>query len=125
MEMLAGLYQSNLLMQEHRLYNIHDHEAPHLMFVEQKVDDRKVPMDRCSSDHYAKENTAKLFTTVPLSKSEIALKTYTLERMSVVGQQADVKYKGQVRLILIDRSGPKLLGRNWLKCRKLDWPQLP
>ena len=70
----------------------------------------------------------RMFATLPLSKSQIALKTYTLEKMKVSGQRAvQVRYKGQVRqlrLIVVEGNGPTLLGRNWLKYLKLDWPQI-
>ena len=38
-----------------------------------------------------------------------------------------MRYKGQVRqlrLIVVEGNGPTLLGRNWLKYLKLDWPQI-
>ena len=57
--------------------------------------------------------------------SKIILKTYTDERMPVVGElTVEVSYGQQCKklpLIVVEGEGPSLLGRNWLKDIRLDW----
>ena len=118
-------------VEELGLYNIHDNEAPRPMVLEVEVEGRQVPMEidtGAAVTIMSKDTWQRMFATLPLSKSQIALKTYTLKKMKVSGQRAvQVRYKGQVRqlrLIVVEGNGPTLLGRNWLKYLKLDWPQI-
>lgn len=67
----------------------------------------------------------KMFPEVCLQKSNTVLRTYTEERMTVLGEmQVEVQY-GQQRehldLIVVAGEGPSLLGRNWLRHIRLDW----
>ena len=54
----------------------------------------------------------------------IQLKTYTNEKLSVLGQHnVTVRYGDQVQKLIItvvDGDGPSLLGRDWLK-QCLNW----
>ena len=56
------------------------------------------------------------------------MKTYTGQPISVKGSIAvDVRYKGQsypLDLIVVQGSGPSLLGRDWLRTIPLDWSYL-
>ena len=69
-----------------------------------------------------------LFPDLKLLPSTIILKTYTEESMEVVGQlNVRVKYGDQeakLVLVVVRGNGPSLLGRNWLKYLRLDWPRI-
>ena len=58
----------------------------------------------------------------------IQLKTYTNEKLSVLGQlDVTVRYGDQVQKLIItvvDGDGPSLLGRDWLKQLRLNWTQI-
>ena len=55
----------------------------------------------------------------------MVLKTYTGERMDLVGEaEVEVRYHEQRRqrpLVIAAGSGPALLGRDWLRQIQLDW----
>ena len=72
------------------------------------------------------ENTYKqCFQNCKLAKTDVKLKTYTEEKMEVLGQiQVTVKYQDQVcelPLIVVKGNGFPLFGRNWLKEIRLNW----
>ena len=60
-----------------------------------------------------------------LHKSKILLKTYTDERVPVIGQlNVHVSYgsqKAALVLLVVAGAGPTLPGRNWLRHIRLDW----
>ena len=63
-----------------------------------------------------------------LQPSTVRLKTNTGERMQVVGQ-ADVqvdygKQHMELPLVVVEGSGPSLLGWNWLQKATLDWKSI-
>ena len=65
------------------------------------------------------------FADLNLQKSRVLLKTYTNERIKVVGQlDVQVKY-GQLQVVLqllvVTGNRPALLGRNWLRHIRLNW----
>ena len=68
------------------------------------------------------------FPKVKLKRFEILLKTYTGEKLPVLGQiLVQVKYNGQVHqlpLLVVAGQGPPLLGRNWLSTLRLDWSHI-
>ena len=68
------------------------------------------------------------FPDIPLQSSAIQLKTYTNEKLSVLGQNdVTVRYGDQVQKLIItvvDGNGPSLLGRDWLKQLRLNWTQI-
>ena len=70
----------------------------------------------------------ELFPQLSLTKSTEILRTYTGERLDVRGEvQVEACYREQKKslpLIVIDGSGPVLLGRNWLEHIRLDWGTL-
>ncbi len=65
------------------------------------------------------------FPYVPLRHSDVVLKTYTAETMTVVGvASVKVCYKDQrhtLDLIVVEGNGPALLGRDWLNQITLNW----
>ena len=75
------------------------------------------------------ERTRKtLLPDLTLHNSRILLKTYTDERIKVLGQlHVHVSYgeqKAPLVLLVVDGEGPTLLGRNWLRYIKLDWKHI-
>ena len=66
-----------------------------------------------------------MFSSHPLQKSDVKLKTYTGEHLSMYGQfTTEVHYRDQnlpVLFIVAGEDGPSLLGRDWLHSLRLDW----
>ena len=69
-----------------------------------------------------------LFPTQKVYKSDLVLKTYTDEPIRIIGNlRVRVQYGDQFAklvLVVVEGSGPSLLGRNWLKYLRLDWSQI-
>ena len=69
-----------------------------------------------------------MFADETLHPSSLVLKTYTDERMEVMGTlNMQVQYgeqKKKLVLVVVGGNGPSLLGRNWLKHIKLDWSSI-
>lgn len=58
-----------------------------------------------------------LLPNLPLQKSDVLLKTYTAEKMTVLGlSEVLVELSSQRKQLLtvVEGRGPSLLGRNWL-----------
>ena len=70
----------------------------------------------------------EMFPNTKLRRSEMVLKTYTSERMKVVGEiDVDVRYQNQSHalvLVVVSGDGPTLIGRNWLEAINLNWNQI-
>ncbi len=70
----------------------------------------------------------KHFPTKPLLDSNIVLKTYTGERIRPIGKvNVSVEIndtRAWLDLTVIDRGGPALFGRDWLRMLKLDWKEI-
>ena len=71
----------------------------------------------------------KKFQSSRLEPSSLALKTYTGERMKVLGTfQGKVCYLDQgpfnLSMIVVGGDGPCLMGRNWLEVIRLDWSSI-
>ena len=69
-----------------------------------------------------------MFPDEKLRSTNIVLKTYTNERMQVLGTlNVRVQYKDQLKklvLVVIAGQGPSLFGRNWLNHINLQWKEL-
>ena len=65
------------------------------------------------------------FKEYELQESSVRLTTYGGEPLSVLGEIViNVSHgdnKAQLPLLVVDKDGPSLLGRNWLVCFHLDW----
>ena len=63
-----------------------------------------------------------------LMKSDVKLQSYTGEQIGVIGCfTTSVSYQGQKKylpLLVVEGSGPSLLGRNWLSSLRLNWREL-
>ena len=70
----------------------------------------------------------ELFPAAQLQPTRIALRTYTAQRVEVVGDlPVHVVYGDQEKdlsLVIVKENGPALLGRDWLAHIRLDWPYL-
>ena len=71
-------------------------------------------------------NSAK--KKLEMKPAHVKLRTYTGELVKVLGTvDVVVKYEGQeneLSTLVVEGSGPSLLGRDWLKEVKLDWKKL-
>ena len=76
----------------------------------------------------SKKTWRELFPNLKLEKSEMLLKTYSGEKLRVLGQaHVPVEYKTQkveLPLLVVGGMGPALLGRNWLEAIQLDWKEI-
>ena len=70
----------------------------------------------------------EMFPNTKLRRSEMVLKTYTSDRIKVVGEiDVDVLYQNQSHalvLVVVSGDGPTLFGRNWLEAINLNWNQI-
>ena len=74
----------------------------------------------------SQETVRKLSPHVKVNRSDVILRTYSGERLRVLGEiSAVVEYDGQPKqqlpLIVVEGQGPTLFGRNWLAKIRLDW----
>ena len=78
--------------------------------------------------HLRETSLEEDFLDEPLHDSSIVLKTYTGERIRVMGQlNLRVAYEGQKQnlvLIVVEGNGPILFGRNRMKYIRPDWHQI-
>ncbi len=70
----------------------------------------------------------ELFSKGQLKESSVLLKTYTGERLAVVGDvDVKVQYENQTKdlvLTVVTGNGPSLLRRNWLQHLMLNWQEI-
>ena len=100
--------------------------------VKVHINDKPVVMelDTGADISIISESTYKsMFSTLSLQSFTLPLKTYTGERMSVLGKlPVRVQYEDQPpveqTLVVVTGDGPPLLGRNWLKSMRLNWKKI-
>ena len=65
---------------------------------------------------------------IPLKETDVRLRTYTGESINVLGEaMVTVVYgeqEAKLALLVVPESDPSLLGRNWLKLIRLNWPEI-
>ena len=116
------------------LYHVRSHgmtKTPPIV-VEVQVDDCIIPMevDTGASMSLMSESTfGRLWPGRSLSSTDVRLQSYSKEPIPVVGcSYVNVAYKGQtaadVSLVVVQGSGPSLLGRDWLSRIRLDWREI-
>jgi len=113
------------------LFNIHNQDHPPI-HVNLHINNREVTMelDTGAAVSVISEQTYKtvLLQQPPLQVSELLLRTYTGERLTVLGKvNVRVRYGEQIvdlPVIVVSGSGPNLMGRDWLQHIKLKWAQL-
>ena len=76
----------------------------------------------------SEETRRKIFPDEPLRDSSIFLKTYTGERIRLMGQlNLSVGYEGQKQnlvMLVVEGNGPSLYGRNWIKYIHPNWHKI-
>ena len=117
-------------VEEFHLFNVGSKSSCPIT-VELQVEGKALPMelDTGAAFSIVSERTRKdIFPNLCLHKSRILLKTYTDERISVLGElHIHVQYgsqKARLVLLVVDGNGPSLLGRNWLRHVRLDWKSI-
>lgn len=76
----------------------------------------------------SEEVKQRAFPDEALLPSQILLRTYTGERLEVLGEmRVHIKYGKQSKtltLVVVEGDGPSLFGRNWLEHLRLDWKKI-
>ena len=110
------------------VYTIEDWKDNKPMLIETTIEGKVVEMELDTGAAVSlipHEMYQKKFAHVPLGKTRTLLKTYTGEKVHPRGV-AYVKVKKGTEMILlpllvVDSTGPPLLGRNWLTKIPIDW----
>ena len=112
---------------EYFMYKTTSHkEAPMILELDIAENKTRMEIDTGASLTIISEATYNSWENSPkLSHSELELKTYTGEKIPVVGScEVAVKHHSQnmnLPLLIVAGNGPNLLGRNWLSHLKLNW----
>ena len=73
----------------------------------------------------SEETYRQNFSSKPLQKASLRLRTYTNSPVQVLGQiRVDVSYGTQNGTYVVKGSGTSLLGHDWMKHIKLDWKSI-
>ena len=118
-------------LEDFPLYQVRLHKSPPIV-VKISVDDCLITMelDTGASMSIMSEHTFKgLWPGRSLLSTDVRLQSYSKEPIPVVGCcYVNLGYKGQsvnnVPLVVVEGSGPSLLGRDWLCRIQLDWKQI-
>ena len=112
------------------LFNIGDKATPPIV-IKLRLNNQEVSMelDTGAAVSLVSEKTQKeLFPDARLRSSSVTLKTYTAQEIAVLGEfDVEVMYHDHsvtLPLVVIQGSGPSLLGRNWLHHIRLDWQSI-
>ena len=103
--------------------------SPYMVTVEADGVGLQMEVDTGSSVSLVSQSTfRKLWPERKLSECNYRLRSYAEEPIKVLGcMEVEVKYKGQevrLPLIVVEGSGPTLLGRSWLENVVLDWHEI-
>ena len=106
-------------------------DKPHPYRVQLKFNGKDIIMEidtGAATSIISKEMYDDLFPDLELNNPSINLRTYTGELIPLAGEvRAKVEYEKQVKtlsLVVIQGKGPALLGRDWLRSLKLNWPDI-
>ena len=120
--------EDNSITDEFQLYTIGAKSATCLITVDVQINGKQLPMvvDTGVALSIISEQTwKKNFPGITLKKADVVLKTYTNERMTVMGELlVQVTYEQQCEhllIVIVAGDGPSLLGRNRLKHIRLNW----
>ena len=121
-------------LEEPYLYNIHQTESsspPIWLKVEVNQKPLKFELDTGAAVSVISDITFKaVFPDLTLSPSNVRLRTYTDEAVTVLGElhNLTVRYQSQcvtgLSLIVVKGHGVNLLGRNWLRRITLNWSEI-
>ena len=113
--------------QEYTLFTLPNNNYPPLEVpVSINNVDLKMEVDTGAAFSIISENTYhNYFHATPLQPSDIVLRTYSGETITILGSlNVTVQYEAQsfiLPLIVVQGDGPSLLGRNWLEVILLNW----
>ena len=119
--------------EELRLFTIRTVQSNHIEEIMVRLLINSVPvsmeLDTGASVSLVSEKTwRKQLQEVPLQHSDTTLRTYTGEGIKVLGQvMVQIEFGNQeakLPLLVVLGSGPSLIGRNWLKLIRLNWPDI-
>ena len=120
--------------EEEPMFHVSQHGKERIppIVVKVKVDDCLISMevDTGASMSLMSETTFKsLWPGRSLQSTEVRLCSYSKESIPVVGCcHANIAYKDQratkMPLVIVQGSGPSLLGRDWLSRIRLDWREI-
>ena len=107
------------------------HRSPPIV-IKLRVDDCLVKMELDTGASMSIMSQTTFFGLWPgrsLEETDVRLQSYTKEPIPVVGCcYVNLGYKGQtvnnVPLLVVEGSGPSLLGRDWFTRIRLDWKQI-
>ena len=118
--------ESDTLM-ERALFNIETESTPPIQ-IQLQLNGQHLTMELdtgAAMSLISEETQQKEFPDVVLRPSSVVLKTYTAQRIDVIGEfDTEVVYKGQTQtlpLLVIEGHGPSLIGRNWLQSLSFNW----
>ena len=117
---------------EYTMFSLEADQYTHPYVLELQLDEKIVRMEvdtGASLSLMPLSTFRKLWPQRELLPSNVKMSTYTGEVLAVSGT-ADVLVTGHgtetatLPLLIVEKEGPCLLGRNWLKSLRLDWRQL-
>nr|MCH9717641.1 DDE-type integrase/transposase/recombinase [Gammaproteobacteria bacterium] len=113
--------------EEYTLFTVPSHSSTPL-FVTITVDNIPIKMEVDTGASFtiiSKTTYEESFHSYKLVSTEVRLRTYTGDSLTMFGQfTAKVRYQDQelpLLFIVAGKDGPSLLGRNWLHSLRLDW----
>ena len=116
---------------ENDLYSMSKTGNKNAIWVDLLIQDKDMPFQLDTGASYSvitKRNFEECFSELEIKPSPIKLRTYTDDEVKIHGQiQVKVSYRDQaftLPLLVVDGSGPPLMGRDWLEFIKLDWASL-
>ena len=112
------------------IYKISDEKSKYQVDIQICSKSIKMEIDTGSGVSIVSENIYENnFSDFPLKQTEIKLKSYSGQKIEIVGQcEVPVKYgtaeQKILPLIVVKGNGPSLLGRNWLEELQLNWTEI-
>ena len=109
------------------LFTIWNKATPPIL-IELELNHKKLTMELdtgAAISLISQETMHELFPGIQLKPCDIVLKTYTSQKILVLGKfDVNVTYEDQenvLTLVVIKGSGPSLIGRNWMTHIRFNW----
>jgi len=117
-------------LEEDVIFNVSSKTTPPYMVV-MEINGQSVTMEidtGAAVTVMSQECWEARFAGLTLEQPTLCLRTYTAEKMTVLGETSVLvrygKYKGTHKLYVVEGKGPTLLGRDWLRSIHLDWASI-
>ena len=117
-------------LEEDVIFNLTSRTTPPYQVVVE-INGQLIPMEidtGAAVSVMSQESWEARFAELTLEQPSLCLRTYTAEKMAVLGETSVVvrygKYKGTHKLYVVEGTGPTLLGRDWLRSIPLDWANI-